>query len=199
MSLIMFLGMLCLIAINLNIVYVSKCVYKLKDEFGDHGSKKLAEANISFTITAEWSNWRKYKSDGSCGSINSSMIIPPYSFMSFYNNTDGEYCCGQQMKKCIIGRGQNSTTLEPESGKEFVERVLTNCRNMTGYVYKVRCREYIPNAKDIITMLHLESTKSYKSIMAYNCHVEKGLFTSWGQKLPITSGKPMRVDVHNQR
>ncbi|KAF0987139.1 hypothetical protein HZS_4752, partial [Henneguya salminicola] len=181
--------MLCLIAINLHIVYVPKCVYKLKDEYGDHSSKKLAEANVSFTISAEWSNWGKYKSVGDCGSINSSMIFPVHLFMSFSNNTDGEYCCGHQIQKCIVGRGQNLTTHEPEGGHEFVKRVLKSCTNMTGYISKVRCRKYIENEKDTIIELHLESNKSAKPIVAYNCHVEKGLFTSWGQKLPITSGK----------
>ncbi|KAF0985666.1 hypothetical protein HZS_3366 [Henneguya salminicola] len=104
------------------------------------------------TIQTEYSYKTKNKTDGDCYSINSSMIKPVRLFMSFFNNTDGPYCCGLQVQKCKNNRKQDSTANFEESGEEFVMRVLKSCSKMRGYVHKIICQPH-GEKKDTISNL----------------------------------------------
>ncbi|KAF0988107.1 hypothetical protein HZS_7618 [Henneguya salminicola] len=194
-----FRWMLCLIAINISIVYGPNCIYRLQHKDGDRVSQKLYKAGVKVTIKNENSFNRKKKRPGDCNSINSSMINPERLFMSFSGNKDGKFCCGEQIKNCRSSRYKNSTTDKGEKGGEFVERVLTSCANMTGYLYTIKCRPYIMGPDSISVEIHLESNKSSKWMEIYNCDSDLGLFTYWGQKIEIERHIPITVDVLNQQ
>ncbi|KAF0990887.1 hypothetical protein HZS_514 [Henneguya salminicola] len=187
-----FQKLLCLIALTLHMVYGPTCIYKLKDPDGDHFSQKIAKAGVNMTILNQYSFKRRNKTNGDCYSINSSWIKPQRLFMSFLNNTDGKYCCGQQIMKCRFSRLQNSTTHKDESGEAFVKRVLKSCTNMTGYVSLGKCRSY-----DIINEIQLVSNSSIRTLVE-KCNTVGGFFTSWGQEVIIEEGRYITIDVLNQ-
>ncbi|KAF0986787.1 hypothetical protein HZS_7274 [Henneguya salminicola] len=194
-----FRWMLCLIAINISIVYGPKCIYSLKYKHGDRISRKLYNAGVNITIRNEYSFKRKIKRDDNCNSINSSMINPARLFMSFSNNKDGKFCCGEQIRNCKNNRFKNLTTKKLESGEEFVKRVLNSCTYMTGYVYFVECISKRFDFGKIILELRLESEKSKKKLMMFNCGSDEDILTSWGHKIIFSRYTNMTVDVLNQK
>ncbi|KAF0986095.1 hypothetical protein HZS_2552, partial [Henneguya salminicola] len=177
--------------------YGPNCIYSLKDPHGGRAHRQLYRAGVNFTIQTEYSYRTKNKTDGDCYSINSSLIKPERLFMSYFNNTDGPYCCGLQVRKCKNNRNQNSTTNFEESGEQFVMRVLRSCSNMTGYVSRVMCNRY-GTKNDTVVEIRLQSKPKNRLFVYYDCDPKAALVTSWGHKLDIRPWVKMTVDVWNQ-